>query len=163
VHEIGRLDRAPSIRDPRKETPIGLLAGSGRFPIVFAEKARSLGLPVVCVGIRHEADPRLAECVSRFYWSLPARLGRIIRLFKGAGVERVVMAGKVHKANILHKPWKWLTLLPDWRTARVWFARRADNRDDTLLLKVIDEFAADGLQVDSALNLCPELLVRPGT
>src|SRR2546426_7008039 len=91
---------------PSSRHPVGLLAGSGRFPIVFAEKARSLGLPVVCVGIRHEADPRLAECVSRFYWSLPARLGRIIRLFKGAGVERVVMAGKVHKANILHKPWK---------------------------------------------------------
>src|SRR5439155_23158415 len=54
--------------------PIGLLAGSGRFPIVFAEKARTLGLPVVCVGIRHAAEPELAGVVQRFYWSAPARL-----------------------------------------------------------------------------------------
>jgi DUF1009 family protein len=155
--------RPGSIFDPRKEQPIGLLAGGGGFPITFAEKAHALGLPVVCVGIRHEADPRLAGCVDRFHWSGPAQLGRMIRLFKRAGVERVVMAGKVHKANILHKPWKWLTLMPDWRTVRVWYSqRRVDNRDDTLLLAVIDEFAADGLVFDSALNLCPELLVRPG-
>ena len=30
------------------------------------------------------------------------------------------------------------------------------------MLSVIDEFAADGLHFESALNLCPELLVRPG-
>jgi DUF1009 family protein len=144
--------------------PVGLLAGSGRFPFVFAEKARGLGLPVVCVGIRCEADPGLAALVRRFYWSGPAQLGRMIRLFKREGVERVVMAGKVTKADILHRPWKWLTLLPDWRTVRTWyFRRRRDNRDDTLLLAVIDEFAADGLRFESALDLCPELLVSPGT
>ena len=43
-----------------KHDKVGLLAGSGRFPILFAEKARSVGLPVVCVGIRHEAAPELA-------------------------------------------------------------------------------------------------------
>jgi DUF1009 family protein len=153
----------PQPGDPRGDKPIGLLAGGGRFPIVFAEKARSLGLSVVCVGIRCEANPELAGYVGRFHWTGAAQLGRMIRLFKREGVERVVMAGKVHKANILHKPWKWLTLLPDWRTVRAWYmSRRRDNRDDTLLLAVIEEFAADGLHFDSALNLCPELLVRPG-
>ena len=143
--------------------PIGLLAGSGRFPVVFAHKARSVGLRVACVGLRGEADPALAGLCERFDWSGPARLGRMIRLFKRAGVERVVMAGKVHKANILHKPWKALTLLPDWRTVVWWYFRpRRDNRDDTLLLAVIDEFARDGLVFDSALNLCPELLVNAG-
>ena len=39
--------------------PIGLLAGSGRFPILFAQKARQLGRPVVCVGIHDEAPPEL--------------------------------------------------------------------------------------------------------
>jgi DUF1009 family protein len=143
--------------------PVGLLAGSGRFPIVFAEKARRVGLRVACVGIRGEADALLATLCERFDWSYPARLGRMIRLFKRAGVERIVMAGKVRKANILHKPWKTLTLLPDWRTFKMWYFRpRRDNRDDTLLLAVIDEFARDGLVFDSALNLCPELLVNAG-
>jgi DUF1009 family protein len=152
-----------SAAPPETRQPVGLLAGWGRFPITFAVKAKAAGLPVVCVGIRGEADPLLASLVQRFYWSGPAHMGRMIRLFKRAGVERVVMAGKVHKADLLHKPWKVLTLLPDWRTLWWWFFhRRADNRDDTLLLGMIAEFARDGLHFDSALDLCPELLVRPG-
>jgi DUF1009 family protein len=144
--------------------PVGLLAGWGRFPFAFVEKARAVGLPVVCVGIRGEASPELAKLVRRFHWCGAARMGRMIRLFQRGGVERVVMAGKVHKADLLHRPWKALTLLPDWRTVRFWYLRsRRDNKDDTLLLGLIAEFAKDGLCFESALDLCPELLVRAGT
>jgi DUF1009 family protein len=147
---------------PGETRPVGLLAGSGRFPIVFAEKARSLGIPVVCVGIRHEAPPELADRVTRFYWSGIARLGRMIRCFKREGIERVVMAGKVTKA-VMHTPWRLLSLLPDWRTLRMWYLQpRRDNRDDSVLLGVIAEFARDGLVFDSALTICPELLVNAG-
>jgi DUF1009 family protein len=147
---------------PGPARPIGLLAGSGRFPVVFAEKAQRLGMPVVCVGIRHEAPAELTTLVQRFYWSGLARLGRMIRCFKKEGVERLVMAGKIHK-TAMHTPWRIFRLWPDWRTLRFWYTRRRpDNRDDTLLLGVIDEFAADGLRFESALDLCPELLVRPG-
>jgi DUF1009 family protein len=143
--------------------PVGLIAGGGRFPFVFAEKARSVGIPVVCIGLRGSADPGIAAFVSRFHWALPAQIGRVVRLFKRAGVSRLVMAGKVHKADILHRPWKIFTLLPDLRTLRFWFFRkRPDNRDDSLMLALIEEFAEDGLSVESALDLCPELLVRPG-
>jgi DUF1009 family protein len=145
------------------QPPVGLLAGHGRFPIVFAEKARSLGIPVVCVGLRHEADPQLARLVERFYWVGVAQLGRMIHRFKGAGVRRVVMAGKVRKAEFMYKPWRVFSLLPDWRMVRFWYRRsRRDNRDDSLLLDVIAEFAVDGLRCESALELCPELLARPG-
>ncbi len=143
--------------------PIGLLAGSGRFPIIFASKACSVGIPVVCVGIRHEAAPELSRLVHRFYWTGVARLGHMIRCFRREGVERVVMAGKVGKAAVMHRPWRVLSLLPDWRMVRFWYNRaRRDNRDDSVLLGVIAEFAADGLRFESALDLCPELLVSPG-
>ncbi len=141
---------------------IGLLAGWGRFPILFADKARKLGQRVVCVGIRGEADPALASMVDSFYWAGVARLGRIIRCFKREGVTRLVMAGKVHKIRML-QPWRLFRFLPDWRSLRFLYNRkRASNGDDHLLLGIIDEFAADGLRVESALDLCPELLVSPG-
>ena len=139
--------------------PIGLLAGSGRFPLAFAEKARRVGRPVVCVGLRHEASVELRRVVDVFHWSGLGRLGRTIRCFKRAGVRRLVMAGKVHKATFLHRPWRLLSLVPDWRFLRWWFRRRPDNRDDTLLLSIIAEFAREGLTFESALDLCPELLV----
>jgi len=40
-----------------------------RFPILFAEKARKLGLPVVCVGIKDEAPPELETLVDASYWT----------------------------------------------------------------------------------------------
>src|SRR5437879_2314236 len=109
---------------PRQRTadPIGLLAGSGRFPFAFAEKARHLGIPVVCVGIRHHAAPELADLVHRFYWTGLARLGRVIRCFKREGVSRAVMAGKFHK-TIIYTPWRWLSYVPDLRMLRFWFNR----------------------------------------
>jgi UDP-2,3-diacylglucosamine hydrolase len=142
--------------------PIGLLAGWGRFPILFAEKAQSLGLPVVCVGIRDAADPVLAGKCQSFHWAGMTRLGRMIRCFKREGVEQLVMAGKVNKVA-MHLPWRWFRMVPDWRTLRFWYNRtRASNSDDHLLLGIINEFAADGLRVASALDFCPELLVQPG-
>lgn len=141
---------------------IGLLAGSGRFPILFAEKARDLGIPLVCVGIRNEASIELQGLSERFYWTGIARLGRMIRCFKREGIKRVVMAGKVQKA-VMHKPWRWIHFLPDWRMIRFWYNRnRPDRKDDSLLLNLIAEFASDGIAFGSALDYCPELLVKAG-
>src|SRR5947208_3246983 len=156
------LEQCLPLRVAGSAAPIGLLAGGGRYPVVFAEKAREFGIPVVCVGIRHMAPPELEGLVERFYWVTVAQIGRTIRCFKKEGVERLVMAGKVTKA-VIHTPWRVLTLLPDWRTLKFWYnRRRRDNRDDSLLLGIIDEFARDGLHFATALELCPELLVKAG-
>lgn len=154
---------SPVMRRPSLAEPVGLLAGSGRYPIVVAEKARSLGIPIVCVGICNEASPELAGLVDRFYWAGLAKLGKMIRSFKREGVRRAVMAGKIHKV-VMHTPWRFIHLLPDWRMIQFWYRRaRRDNRDDTILLGVIKEFAMDGIQFESALDICPELLVKAGT
>ncbi len=142
--------------------PIGLLAGSGRFPILFAEKARQLGLPVVCVGIHEEAPAELVPLVDRFYWAGITRLGRMIRCFKREGVRQIVMAGKIHKVK-MNTPFRLLRYIPDWRGLRMWFFRpRKDNKDDSVLLAIIAEFARDGMSFASALDYCPELLVKTG-
>src|SRR5262249_35058238 len=92
-------------------SPVGLLAGAGRFPVLFAAKARQLGVPVVCAGIRDLAPPELAGLVDRFEWVGLARLGAMIRCFKRGGCRRAVMAGKVHKV-VMHTPLRWLRYLP---------------------------------------------------
>ena len=66
------MNAAADVRT-RRTAPVGLLAGWGRFPIAFAEKARAIGLPVVCVGISGEAAPELAGMATAFYWSSPTR------------------------------------------------------------------------------------------
>src|SRR5437016_184394 len=132
--------------------PVGLLAGAGRFPVLFAEKARQLGIPVVCAGIRDLAPPQLQGLAHRFEWVGLTRLGSMIRCFKRGGCRQAVMAGKIHKV-VMNTPFRWLRYVPDVRTLRFWYGRaRRDNRDDSLLLGVINEFAKDGIHFASALD-----------
>jgi DUF1009 family protein len=138
------------------------LAGSGRFPIAFAQAARRQGQRVFCIGIEGMASDELAEHCDEFVTSRLARLGRGIRLFRRAGVQRIVMAGKIEKLVLVRRYLFW-RVLPDWRTLHMWFRYATrDKKDDTLLLAVIREFERDHLIFDSALNYCSELLVKHG-
>jgi DUF1009 family protein len=142
---------------------VGLLAGSGRFPILFAEAARRQGLKVACVGIRYEAPDELRTLCTSFETVGVAKLGRMIRVFGRQGVRQIVMAGKVTK-NVMYTPARLIHLCPDYRMFRMWYFRgRQDNRDDSILLGVIAEFERDGMTFASALDYCPELLVSEGT
>jgi len=142
--------------------PVGLLACAGRFPILFAEKARECGIPVVCLGVHGMADPALKDICTEFHWFKRLSLGGAIRTFRRGGVRRWTMAGKFHKHLAFH-PLRLWRFLPDWRMLRFWFfRRRRANNDDSILSGIIAEFRAFDLECMSALELCPELLVREG-
>jgi DUF1009 family protein len=162
VSAIGLLTQSSRPSRPGQIEPIGLLAGSGRFPILFAEAARRQGHRVACVAIKYEAVPELRELCDSFQIVGIAKLGGMIRAFRRQDVERIVMAGKVTK-NVMYTPWRMLQLCPDLRMIQWWYrGKRADNRDDSLLLSIIGEFERDGMTFASALDYCPELLVKDG-
>jgi DUF1009 family protein len=147
---------------PPGPRPVGLIACAGRFPIAFAEKARECGVPVVCVGVAGMADPALKGICTEYHTLNRASLGFLLRTFRRGGVERWTMAGKFHK-HLLYQPWRWFQFVPDWRMVRFYFYRkRRANNDDSLLLGLIEEFRAHGLECASPLDLVPELLVREG-
>ncbi|MBM4074574.1 MAG: LpxI family protein [Planctomycetes bacterium] len=147
------------LKDRRR---VGLLAGGGRFPIVFAKAAREQGHFVYGVGVLGMAPAELREVCHAYAETPLARIGRVIRLFQRAKIDRVVMAGKIEK-TVLFQPFRVLRLLPDWRTLHMWYRYATrDRKDDTLLLAVIQEFARDQIHFDSALDYCPELLVKHG-
>ena len=47
---------------------IGLIAGNGRFPIIFADNAKKLGYHVSAVAHEGETEPELAGHVDRIHW-----------------------------------------------------------------------------------------------
>jgi UDP-2,3-diacylglucosamine hydrolase len=160
--DVQNIAGRPRLARPISKSPIGLIAGSGRFPILFAEAARRQGLSLACVGIQYEASEELRSICDSFHVVGVAKMGRMIRTFRRQGVGRAVMAGKVTK-NVIYTPWRILHLTPDLRTVQWWYRRtRPDNRDDSLLLSVIAEFERDGITFASALDFCPELLVKEG-
>jgi DUF1009 family protein len=158
------MDAGGSGAMPPEVARVGLLAGSGRFPLEFARRAARRGIRVVCVGVHDMVLPEVREfCEPGGFRTVGlAHVGKAIRLFKKFGVDRVVMAGKVDKTRII-APYRFWRLLPDWRTLGLWYRHaRRDKKDDTLLLAVVREFELDNLIIDSALDYCPELLVSHG-
>lgn len=151
-----------TLRSP-SDTRLGLLAGSGRFPVLVARAAQRQGYSVYGIGVLGMADEEaLEDACDEFVTAPLARVGRAIRLFQKADVRTAVMAGKIHKTVLFH-PFRALRLLPDWRTVHMWFRYARENRaDDTLLLAVIREFERDRITFASALDYCPELLVTHG-
>ncbi|MHC4880152.1 MAG: LpxI family protein [Planctomycetota bacterium] len=148
---------------PDSHQGVGLLAGAGRFPILFAEAAQRQGYEVHAVGVQGMAPDELSDCCATFETFPIAKVGKAIRAFKRRNVERIVMAGKIEKV-VLFQPNRWWRLMPDYRALHLFFSYvlRKDRKDDTLLLAVISEFERDRLKFDSALDYCPELLVEHG-
>jgi DUF1009 family protein len=83
----GRVLRSDRGQVQSRGEVIGLLAGSGRFPILFAEAARRQGLQVACVGIRYEAPDELRALCASFDLVGVARMGAMIRAFRRRGVR----------------------------------------------------------------------------
>lgn len=150
-----------TIHTPERER-VGLLAGDGMFPIHFAKAAKAQGYSVHCVGVLGMVPEELADICDGFAVAPLGRVGKAIRLFKRAGVHRAVMAGKFHKTALFDR-FRWIRHFPDLRAFGMLMRyARKDKTDDTLLLAVIREFARDDIIFESALNFCPELLVKHG-
>ena len=133
--------------------PLGLVAGSGRFPLLVAEEAKRRGVPVVALGIPGVTDPALETVAGGLTWFKLGQIDAPIKALRDKGVRKVVMAGKVQHVSLFGG------VLPDWRAAKLLMTLK-DKRTDTILKAVVDEFQKDGLEfVSSAIYL--EHLLAP--
>ena len=142
---------------------IGIIAGQGRVPFMVAQGARRAGLRVVCVGLKDQADPALAEFVDRFYWVGLTRPGQWIRYLRREGVHRAILIGAVSKRQI-YTPWRLWQLRPDWRGVRLWYGRLRNNdkRTDSVLSALADELATGGVILEDSVQYCREHLAHEG-
>ncbi|MGC2693238.1 MAG: DUF1009 domain-containing protein, partial [Desulfobaccales bacterium] len=119
---------------------IGLIAGKGQFPLLFAQAARARGASIIAAAHRGETDPALAELVQELHWVYVGQLGKIIHIFKGAGVQRAVMAGGISRGRLFRD------FRPDLRALSV--VRRAGaGHDDRLLQAVAAELEKEGITI----------------
>lgn len=111
----------------RDAGPIGLLAGSGELPLLFAEAARSAGRDVIVFGVRDCTDPRIEAFVKETHYVSLGSVGELIGLLKAARVRSAVLAGGIPKER-LYDP----ALKLDG-TARGLLGATANHGDDHLL------------------------------
>jgi len=134
---------------------IGLIAGKGQFPLLFAQAARSHGVEVIAAAHRGETDPALGDLVQELHWVYVGQLGKIIRIFKKAGVRRAVMAGGITRGRLFKE------FRPDLRALSV--VRRAGaGKDDRLLRAVAAELESEGITVAPSTLFLEDLLAPAG-
>jgi UDP-2,3-diacylglucosamine hydrolase len=134
---------------------IGLIAGKGQFPLLFARAARDHGVAVIAVAHQGETEPALASLVDQLYWIKVGQLGKIIRIFTNAGIQRAVMAGGISRGRLFKE------FRPDWRALNV-IRRAGAGKDDRLLRAVADELARAGITIEASTLFLDNLLAAPG-
>ncbi len=80
--------------------PIGLLAGQGEFPLLFAQAAFSLKKPLIVFGLEGYTDKRIGDFARETHYVRMGQLGAVIDLLKQTNVKRVVLAGAIPKKEI---------------------------------------------------------------
>jgi DUF1009 family protein len=137
------------------EKILGLIAGNGNFPLIFAQEARREGYRIVAVAHRDETKAEIETIVDELTWVYVGQLGKIIRTFRRAQVRQAVMAGGIHKVKLLGN------FRPDFRGAA--FLARIKRRDDDALLRgIAEELERDGIHVVDSTLCVPQIIPQAG-
>ncbi len=134
---------------------VGLIAGSGQFPLLFAHAARQHGLRVVAVGFDGETDPMLSKYVDEYHVVKLGQLGKLIRLFQSKDIRHAVMAGAINKTKLYAR------IRPDWRAVK-FLNRLRNKKDDSILRSLAEELESEGIRIEASTILLPSLLAPEG-
>jgi UDP-2,3-diacylglucosamine hydrolase len=141
---------------PISDGRIGVIAGNGRFPIIFADNARKMGLHVSAVAHEGETDPELEQHVDRIHWVKIGQLNKLINAFKGDGVRNVVMLGGIKKTHI------YSNARPDFRVLAL-ATKLMLWKDDDILRALAAELERDGITICESTFGLEGILVTEGT
>lgn len=134
---------------------LGIIAGSGRFPLLVAQEARKQGCWVVAVAHQGETSPELEPLVDEMEWIRVGQIGRMITRFQQSGVRDVVMAGGIQKTRLF------TDVRPDFRALALLATLRAKD-DDAILRGLAQELERAGLVVCESTRYLQSLLPEAG-
>jgi UDP-2,3-diacylglucosamine hydrolase len=119
---------------------IGLIAGGGRFPLLFAESARKAGHRVVAAAHLNQTDRAIEKLVDACAWVKLGEFGKVVDALRDARAEQVVLLGAVTKARFFRDAF------PDALGLKI-LATIAVRSDDNLLRAIARALEDRGLPV----------------
>lgn len=127
---------------------IGIIAGRGNFPLLFAQEAKGAGYWIMAIGIRDTTRRSLRKYVDKLSWIRVTEFGRIVSIFKEENIQKVAMAGQINPYFLFNPH---IMSRPD---VQHFFSRIEDRRADTIFKAFVSRLQDAGLELlDSTLFL----------
>jgi len=112
--------------DPAK---IGIIAGSGQFPLLFIRAAKKAGRKTVLIAHQNETSEKVVREADEVCRVKLGQLGKVIKYFHKQGVGETVFMGAVTKSRIFKD------FLPDIKGLSLW--NKIDNKQDDAILRAV--------------------------
>ena len=134
---------------------LGLIAGNGQFPLLFAEAARAAGVEIIAVAHAGETPAEITALLPEVTWVRVGELGKIITTFQQAGVTQAVMAGGIYKAGAM------TDIQPDAR-GLAFISKLPNLKDDVILRGVAQELEDEGIMIIESTRYLSALIPETG-
>jgi len=134
---------------------LGIIAGSGAYPILLAQSARARGVTRICAAaFTGETEAKLAGFVDTIEWMRVGQLARLLSFFRDAHVRYGIMAGQIAPGNLFD-------LRPDWK-ALLLLARLKQRNAESIFGAIADELAGAGVELLPAYTFLEDELAPAG-
>ncbi len=134
---------------------IGLIAGKGYLPVLWAKSAREHGKEVYVYQLFEPADYSLEASVDQVRKVNIGQLDQLIKTLNNDQIKQVVMIGKVEKSILFEG----LTL--DIRMKKLLRGLK-DLNDDSIMMGILNELAKEDIKVIKQSIHLEHLLISAG-
>ena len=139
------------------QTPdtLGIIAGSGVYPLLLADAARIAGVKrIVVAAFTGETFSDISNRANEIEWLRVGQLGRLLNFFRAANVRQAIMAGQVAPDNLFN-------LRPDFK-AMFLLARLKERNAESIFSAIADQLAEIGIELLPATTFLDHLLAPAG-
>ena len=134
---------------------IGLIAGGGEIPILFAHEARKKGAKTIGFALKGLTSPDLDKACDRTHWFDTSQIAKFFLLLLAERIRKVVLLGKVDKSVFY-------TDVKKHEEGINLFKNAQDKSDYGILEKVTSEFEKKGIKVINAIDYLSRLMPEKG-
>ena len=134
---------------------LGIIAGSGVYPLLLADAARVAGVKRIAVAaFKDETSQDIVNRADDIEWLRVGQLGRLLNFFRDKKVEQAIMAGQIAPGNLFN-------LRPDFK-AMFLLARLKERNAESIFSAIGDQLAENGVELLPAATFLDHLLAPEG-
>lgn len=139
------------------QTPdaLGIIAGSGIYPLLLADAARVAGVKkIIVAAFTDETSPDITNRADEIEWLRVGQLGKMLNFLRAANLRHAIMAGQIAPGNLFN-------LRPDFK-AMFLLARLKERNAESIFSAIADQLAELGVELLPATTFLDHLLAPGG-